>query len=239
MPVTNILNHLNKYAVERPWSKRPLNGYRNTVIRKVRHLLEIISGNEVLELLKDVIKQEEIKIVAKKYYDALSNLSKPINEVKPKNKHVFFHQFKNADMGLPEIWEMGYRCSKSLWASCKSTHERLAGGRPRISEEIVSEIKEILDKNSSMSSFQTVKVKKRSMEPNVSLFEPRLKKKKLDASEFSDSLVENVKFCRITMQEAKEELDKKYEELGKLTGDVNITQFFAAIFYQSHSNLFF
>lgn len=231
VPVKNILNNIDNYSIERPWSQRATNGFKCMMAKKVRRLLEKVSGNEVVELLKDVLKQDEIKVLAKKYYDALSNLSKPINEVKPKNKHVFIHQLKMADLRLSEILEMNYKCSRSLWASCKSTHERLVGGRPRISDEIVSEIKEILDKNSSMSSFQTVKVKKRSVEPSVSLFEPRLKKKKLDESESAESIVENVKFCRITMQEAKEELDKKYIELGKLYGDVNIGKKFFSIFF--------
>ena len=73
------------YFPEIPWSQRAFNGKRSNLIRDIRGLLQLLSGFELTNLIKDLIKENEMQFIAKKYFNGLKNLSCSINTVKPKN----------------------------------------------------------------------------------------------------------------------------------------------------------
>ena len=97
----------NEYPLEKPWSQRHINNHRSDLIKNIRRILNIFSGNELVLLLKDLIKPEEMKQIAINYYNGLKNLSEPINNVKKKNQHFFFRPLKLAHITLPELKMMG------------------------------------------------------------------------------------------------------------------------------------
>ena len=123
------------YIPEIPWSQRALNGKRSNLIKDIRGFLNLLSGFELTNLIKDLIKENEIQFIAEKFYKGLQNLSRPINTVKPKNKHYFYRELKLAHFNLNELKNMGYKISKKLWSSCKKTHKRLLGGKPKIPKD--------------------------------------------------------------------------------------------------------
>lgn len=61
----------NNYYAEIPWSQRVLNGNRSKLINKIRGILELFSGFESTNLIRDLIKPNEMKLVAEKYYQGL------------------------------------------------------------------------------------------------------------------------------------------------------------------------
>ena len=206
--ITDIFNH--RYTPAMRWSERNKNGSGfNNLVTNIRSILQLLSGNEIINLLKDVIRKNEMKEIAEKYYKGLIGLSIPINKVKPKNKHFFIHQLKVANFSLNEIKEMNFKCSKFLWSSCKRTNERLEGGQPRISDKNISAINSIMEKYSTISSWKSIQIRKRPCKAAVSKFEPRKMFLKLNNKKDTVISNENVRFCTIAIQEAKEEYDKQ------------------------------
>lgn len=199
------------YDAERPWSQRPKNSFRCRLIKRIRYILELISGFELTIMLKDLIKPDELKEIAAKYYDGLINLSKPINTVKPKNRYIFYHQLRLANLTLPELKEMNYKISRKLWKSCKNTKERLIGGRS-LPEEKVSRIKEILENNSTISSFKTAKIIKRIPSRNVSKFEQTRKALKNMEKKNVEISIENVRLRKISVQDVKDTFDRQCDQ---------------------------
>ena len=146
----------NEYPLEKPWSQRHVNNHHYELIKNIRRILNIFSGNELVFLLKDLIKPDEMKLIAINYYNGLKNLSEPINNVKKKNKHFFIRPLKLAHLTLPELKIMGYKLGKGLWESCKRKHNRLNGGKPRVNNQTIKAIKDTMKKLSNNSSFKTV-----------------------------------------------------------------------------------
>jgi hypothetical protein len=69
--------------------------------------LKCFAGNELTNLLRDLIKPNEWKYVATKYYDdVLQGLNAPINSIKFKNKHNFIRELKLAKIDTPRAnWD--------------------------------------------------------------------------------------------------------------------------------------
>ena len=134
--ISIILN--GDYDAAIPWSQRKDGGKRSELISKIRRILSLLSGNETLLMLRDLIKKEERKIIAKEYFEALKNISAQINKVKKKNQHFFFRPFKMARLSGQELLEMNYKIGKHLWSCCKKRNERLVGGRDKISQSTIN-----------------------------------------------------------------------------------------------------
>jgi hypothetical protein len=125
-----------------------------------------------------------------------------------------------ANLSFYELKAMGYKLSSKLWATCRNTNERSVGGRPRLDEKNLEVLNEILEKNSSISSNKTVKVRKRRADVlNESKSEPasraKINKKETDDDDQSETevVVENVRFRKISVKEIKSEYERKQLEL--------------------------
>ena len=179
----------------------------------MRNILQLLSGFEITNFIRDLIKPNEMKYFAEKYFVGLKNLSKPINNVKPKNKHYFYRPLKFAHLRLNELNKMGFKISKKLWSSCKRSNPRLVGGRPPLANYRIDAIKDLMIKSSAISSHRTILVRKRKFKPSISnLRLPRLSVlKKLKQSETIKS-IENVRYNTQALNEMYEKL-LKIEEL--------------------------
>jgi len=111
--ITSIFNV--EYDAAIPWSRRKENGQRNQLILKIRRILNLLSGNEMLHLLRDLIQKEERKFISKEYFNALKNLSEPINKIKKKNQHFFNRPMNMALLIRQELTDMDYHIGKELW----------------------------------------------------------------------------------------------------------------------------
>lgn len=208
--ITNIFK--NNYSPERPWSLRPNNGYRSKLIKKIRNIFDLLSGYEFINLIKDIITPDELKKIAGIYYDGLKNLSKPINSVKQKNRHIFYYQLKLAKIPLRELKKMNYKISNRLWKTCTNTSERLVGGRPPLSLNKITQINDILESNSAISSFKTAKIVKRTYFPKVSRFEQTRKALKNIERNNLEINIENVRLRKISIQDIKDSFDIRCQQ---------------------------
>ena len=213
----NSIFHAN-YLPARPWNTRPDNGYKTNLINEIRKILNLLSGDQMTEMLKDVIKNDELKLVADKYYKGLSLLSVPINIVKKKNQHYFIRPLKLAKISKIELNEMGFQFGNHLWSTCLSEHERLQGGNSCINKSTIDAINLTLQQNSSFSSYNTVKVRKRKATTCISELEPRKKKIKENKKRETEILESTVMNRTVTLQEAK----SKFDNLLESRPDLNI-----------------
>jgi hypothetical protein len=66
-------------------------------------------------MISDILTEQEKKQISKKYIDALSGLSEPINNiVKPKMKHFYIYHLRRAGLKDSEARKMGFKFSKHL-----------------------------------------------------------------------------------------------------------------------------
>ena len=196
-----------------PWTERPVDGNRHTLVGKIRSILSLLSGNSIISMLNDLITKDERKIIAGKYHDALRNMSRPVNIVKSKNKHYFIYQLKLAGLTLNEVKNLGFLCGEKLWSSCKNTRERFHGGRPRMTTEMNTRIQNFMDEKSTISSFKSVYVRKRLNKPKTSKFEERTLRKTQTEKLETEVRLQNVR-CRTTsLRKANDLFNEKMIEL--------------------------
>jgi len=206
--ITSIFNV--EYDAAIPWSRRKDNGQKNQLILKIRRILNLLSGNEMLHLLRDLIQKEERKFISKEYFNALKNLSEPINKIKKKNQHFFYRPMKMARLTRQELTDMDYQIGKELWSSCKKKNERLVGGRQKINESTIDSIKSLLSEHSQNNSFRLVKLQKRKASPHLSIFEPRMKIIKSNEKAETETYLKNVKTLNKPMLELKTNFDEQF-----------------------------
>ena len=201
-----------------PWSQRKLNGQRSSLINDIRRILNLLSGYELTIMIRDLIKPNEVASIAVNYYNALKNLSKPINNIKKKNQHFFYRPLKLAGLTKIDLENMGYKIGKSLWSSCKQNHERKLGGRPKINQSTIDCIHETVEKYSAPSSFRIIQVKKRKSIAHLSQLEPR--KKMIKLKEKRETEVESLTVLNRT--ETINELKKKFDQSSLINHDKDV-----------------
>ena len=80
----------------------------------------------MVEMISDILNEKEKKEIAKKYTNALSGLSEPINNfIKPKMKHFYISQLRKAGFSRSEAKKIGFKFSKNLWTSCLNNNFRI------------------------------------------------------------------------------------------------------------------
>ena len=96
--------------------------------KKIRILLQLLSGDEMLLMLKEVLFDNEKEYFCSNLYDALSNLSFIYQSRKQIRRYSIASALKNARLSLEKSRSLGYNISKGLWTSCsKLTVEKKLG----------------------------------------------------------------------------------------------------------------
>jgi hypothetical protein len=146
----SIINNDNEIQ----WSRRRQNtGNFYNVKNKIRTILNKLSGNEIVNMLKDLLNKEELHSLASKYVNVLSEYSTHINEnIKMKEKHNFIRPLRNNGFRLNEIKEMGFNCGDVLWQTCLNRNARNKGGRPMLDIAIRNSIEEFLESKTSIAA---------------------------------------------------------------------------------------
>ncbi|RNA36654.1 hypothetical protein BpHYR1_036032 [Brachionus plicatilis] len=91
----------------------------------VRKILNLISGNDIIEMLKDVLTQKEKRnLVDPKHEHALKELAYYYKKSDLKKRHFFIRPLRNTSINFSEIRRLGFRVSKHLWNTCSNTNER-------------------------------------------------------------------------------------------------------------------
>ena len=134
------------------------------MIKKLK--FNILKGNKLIEMISDILTEQEKRQIAKKYIDALSGLSEPINNIiKPKMKHFYIYPLRNAGLKDSEARKIGFKFSKDLWTSCLFRKYRLPGGRYGISDSLKSQISKHLESQEVSEIAANRVIKKRIVGP--------------------------------------------------------------------------
>jgi hypothetical protein len=130
---------------------------------KIRHVLELLSGNNLISLVSDVLKKNEKKILSPKYHQVFLNLGQLCNRTAPKERYKILSCVKRANISFYESRQAGFQVSKYLWRSCENENPRNMGGRFSLSEEKKIQINTHMESLSSIASNRLVKIGGRSV----------------------------------------------------------------------------
>ena len=89
MQIIRALN--NQYTASKNWSQRNKTSSKfKILIFKIKRFLNLLSGNDLINMIKDILSEEELSILSHKYVNALNGLATYVNKrVKTKQKHHF------------------------------------------------------------------------------------------------------------------------------------------------------
>ncbi len=69
-------------------------------------------------MIKEILQQDEINILAAKHTNALKNFAAIFNSEKPKKKFKFLTPLKLANFSLPEVKRFNFKAGNKIWKSC-------------------------------------------------------------------------------------------------------------------------
>jgi hypothetical protein len=163
--------------------------------KRILRFLRAVSGNDLSEMLKDVLDKRTMRSLQEKYLSALTNISNAVNDpklVKIKSKHNFIRPLRLAGISLPDAREIGFECGKELWKSCLDINDRNLGGRSRKSDLFIDEVKHHMEELSNIGSNRSVRMPVYADRDPFVIF----KKKKIFDT------YENVRYRQTTLKEA-------------------------------------
>ncbi|CAF0936728.1 unnamed protein product [Brachionus calyciflorus] len=141
------------------WGHRKKKGdgyYKNKA--KIRKILDLISGNDTVNMLKNILKPSEKEKMKQEIVDSLSNFGKIFKETKPKARYQYINSLKNARLTLRKAKEYGFKTTSFLWKNSLKCSSPNKGGRKKLSKEIINSIREYLENNSEIASNRTIKI---------------------------------------------------------------------------------
>ncbi|CAF0925295.1 unnamed protein product, partial [Brachionus calyciflorus] len=148
--VTTMKKWSNRFRVA---SSNRKSWYLGKLKKQIRHILGIISGNDIIAMLKDVLHKKERKQLSFEcYIDSLKNLIDFYKSIKLKERHKFIRPIKNSGVCYSELRDMGFPVSRHLWESCEKSNERNKGGGKSISEDLKDSLNVYLQERSSIAS---------------------------------------------------------------------------------------
>jgi hypothetical protein len=142
----------NNYEPMMDWSRRRRTGARYQLINKIRHLLELLSGNNIVKMLQDVLRKSEKVQLNQKYHRALCEHAKLCLISKPKERYSFIRAIRIAGLSYKDAKKLGYNVSKELWTSCLNSDERNKGGRPALTQDLRSAINRHVESISAIAA---------------------------------------------------------------------------------------
>lgn len=213
MLITKILN--NRYTPAKRWSNRKYSTGLVNLKKKIRNILSLLSGNEIVNMIIDVLTKNELRDISHRFVDSLKGIAKTFNNnVKSKQKHRFIRPLRLAGLSRNEVKELGFKCGIKLWRDCYNTNERLVGGRPCLQETIHDEIEKHLEILSSFGANRIIS--KRVIGPYLPIAGKFNGTKKPKQKRFIVKNIIPVKYLNSTNKEITKTFNEKNEEkLGK------------------------
>ena len=92
------------------WSTLSKGGYKCDLIRKIRNLLEIISGNEIEQMFNDLLSKDEKKNISSKYVSCLNGIGKIYSKkkfFKPNIKRTILKEIRESGIIKQEAQQLG------------------------------------------------------------------------------------------------------------------------------------
>lgn len=147
----------------KPWSLR--SGYRMKkyggshakLINDIRKVLKLLSGNEIIPMLNQVLTIDQKKQLLPSYEKALREYSFMFNQANPKYKYMYLNPIRKAGVSINDAKKLGFKTNFFTWKSCLNMNSRKKGGRKAISNSIKREMFLHLQSNSSIAANRMLK----------------------------------------------------------------------------------
>lgn len=120
MLLKSLLNEVSKKNVEK-WSDESQTGNFYEKKRKIRHILTILSGNDLVEMIKDILTESEIEEISHKHVKALKNIGHVYSSdsnLSPLVRRTILRQIRSAGITFKSAKSLNFKCTKFLWQIC-------------------------------------------------------------------------------------------------------------------------
>ena len=98
------------------------------LIKKCRKILDLISGNDKIEMLKNILnKHEKEQLMDERYKNALSRFGELSNQAKTKFKHTFVRPMRLAKFTLNKTKTLNFKIGQRLWKTSLDVTKRHPG----------------------------------------------------------------------------------------------------------------
>jgi hypothetical protein len=86
---------------------------------KIRKILSIISGNDMINMLKYILNEDEKDQISENLIKSIKNLSFIYGAKRPIKKYMIAKSLRDANLTINKSKLLGYNISKKLWNKCK------------------------------------------------------------------------------------------------------------------------
>ena len=123
-PLTFFLN--SNFPLMKNWQERRFKneGYHNKLLKDVRHVLRIISGDNIVAMLNCVLTKNEIEALTSNYRTAIKNINQISDQILPNKKYLLIRSLKQAKLSRNEARRLNFKFSNRLWKTCSNTTQR-------------------------------------------------------------------------------------------------------------------
>jgi hypothetical protein len=211
MLITKILN--NHFTPAKRWSARRTHSSKFLKLKnKIRYLLSLLSGNEIVNMLKSVLNKEELYDISEIFVDSLKGIAKNVNnKITLKKRHNFIRPLRLAGFTQREIQKLGFKCGNNLWRDCLNPNERLPGGRPNLNDEIRVEIDKHAESLSNFGANRTIS--ERSIGPYLFIPGRYNGIKKPKPKRLIEKNIISVKYLNVSRREIVKLFNEKKEQV--------------------------
>lgn len=209
MQIIRILNQ--QFLPAKNWSYRNKTSRKfKLLVLKIKGFLNLLSGNELVNMINDVLSEEEKIFLSQKYISALQGIARTVNKrINSKRKHYFIRPLRMATLTLSNIQELGFNCGKRLWKNCLDEKERLPGGRPTLSEKIQTDIENHFESITNVAANRTIQ--ERVIGPYLPIHGKYHGIKKPKIKRLIEKNLITVRNRSTTLREAKVLFDEKHQ----------------------------
>jgi hypothetical protein len=86
---------------------------------KIRNILSIMSGNDMINMLKYILNEDEKDQISENLIKSIKNLSFIYGAKSPIKKYMIAKSLRDANLTINKSKMLGYNISKKLWNKCK------------------------------------------------------------------------------------------------------------------------
>ncbi len=96
-------------------------------IKKIRHILNLLSGNNLSSMLSDVLNKSEKQALNDRFVNVVKKVAEISNHSKPKSRYKYINAMRNSKFSLKETRALKFNCGKFLWKTSGTNIERNKG----------------------------------------------------------------------------------------------------------------
>ena len=153
-PLNIFLKNEIKHNIR--WSDRRKRGggfYKK--IKKIRAVLESISGKDTVNMLKDVLTKDEKLKFCQTELNCLKNLKEFYLKSKPSKKRELISKLKKAKLSIRKARMYGFKVSSDMWSKSLKKNKFPPN---KLSLDLINDLNDHLENQSEIASNRTIKI---------------------------------------------------------------------------------